>query len=318
MTTTTAPNLNPERIRQLLAGVGVESMEDARQNIEAVEYNWQKSHYFTNEQLKRLASRANICAAEISGKFNNLYQSKFETKAAALSQHFADELHRQTSVDDYCLAFGIENELPCGYINMPAKTAVAWATKLLGSAQNEQEANPNLSQLEESLLLDVASVLVGTFFKSYIGLTLHLTTGIVRSKVPLELQNIDELCNITINIKEVDSQNNAQAHLCIFCEKLKSIVSTSTQADEDCIANDISKTMLNHLRQMPLAVTACLTSVELTFSDVMNLQVDDILLLNKGAGEPIEVIVEDRTFFNGRCAKSAGRYAVIITEKTDH
>ena len=114
MTSTTATNLNPEKIRQLLAGVGVESMEDARQNIEAVEYNWQKSHYFTNDQLKRLTSRANICAAEVSAKFDTLYQSEFETRAASVSQHFADELHRQTSVDDYCLAFGTEQTPPCG------------------------------------------------------------------------------------------------------------------------------------------------------------------------------------------------------------
>ncbi len=316
MTSTTATNLGPEKIRQLLASVGVESMEDARQNIEAVEYNWQKSHYFTNDQLKRLASRANICAAEVSGKFDTLYQSEFETRAASVSQHFADELHRQTSVDDYCLAFGTEHTLPYGYINMPSKTAVRWATQLLGSSENEEEPNANLSQLEESLLLDVAAVLVGAFFKSYIGRTLQPTGGIVRSKVPIVLQNIDELCKITINLKEVESKKSSEAHLCIFCEKLKSIVSTSTQADEDVSANDISNAMLKNLHQMSLSVTAQLASVELTFRDVMGLEVNDILMLNKGADEPIEVIVEDRPLFHGRVAKSAGRYAVVITQRT--
>jgi len=315
MTGTPATNLNREKIQQLLSRIGVESMEDVNQNIEAVEYNWQKSHYFTNEQLKRLVSRANICATEISGRFSNLYQSEFETRAVSVSQHFADELHRETSVDDYCLAFGTENQPPCGYVNMPSRTAVAWASQLLGSLEIEEDPSANLSQLEESLVLDVASLLIGAFFRSYIGLSLHPIGGIVRSKVPLEFQSTDELCKITVSITEVDSKKTSQAQLCIFCDKLKSIVSTSSQTDEQFSAEDLSRALRNHLNQMPLSVTARLASVELSFEDVMGLEVNDILLLNKGGDEHIEVIVEDRRLFSGMCAKSAGRYAVVITER---
>jgi flagellar motor switch protein FliM len=48
----------------------------------------------------------------------------------------------------------------------------------------------------------------------------------------------------------------------------------------------------------------------------MDLQVDDILVLDKRIDEPVELIVGDRTFYYGCPAKSAGKYAVTITSMT--
>jgi flagellar motor switch protein FliM len=50
----------------------------------------------------------------------------------------------------------------------------------------------------------------------------------------------------------------------------------------------------------------------------MGLRPGDILLLDKKVDEPVELIIQGQTFFRGRPAKSAGRYAVVITEQTSH
>jgi flagellar motor switch protein FliM len=51
----------------------------------------------------------------------------------------------------------------------------------------------------------------------------------------------------------------------------------------------------------------------LTFEEIVNLQVDDILVLDKRIDQPAELIVDDRTYYYGCPAKSAGKYAVTIT-----
>ncbi|MBA7704125.1 hypothetical protein ES703_112925 [subsurface metagenome] len=66
---------------------------------------------------------------------------------------------------------------------------------------------------------------------------------------------------------------------------------------------------------MSVFVTAQLASTVLTFDEMMSLQVDDILLLDKAIDKPAEVMVNDQMAFSGRPAKSAGRYAVVITER---
>jgi flagellar motor switch protein FliM len=47
----------------------------------------------------------------------------------------------------------------------------------------------------------------------------------------------------------------------------------------------------------------------------MNLEVDDILLFDRRIDEPIELTIQGQPIFCGQPAKSAGRYALVISEK---
>ncbi len=78
----------------------------------------------------------------------------------------------------------------------------------------------------------------------------------------------------------------------------------------------IQRLLLQCALALSVSVTAQLASTVLTFEEIMGLGVDDILLLDKRTNEPVELIVKGRTVFRGRPAKSDGRYAVVITEKS--
>ena len=52
----------------------------------------------------------------------------------------------------------------------------------------------------------------------------------------------------------------------------------------------------------------------LTFEEMMSLQVDDVLLLDRGINEPVELMVGDLTVHRGWPSKSEGQYALVITE----
>ncbi len=66
----------------------------------------------------------------------------------------------------------------------------------------------------------------------------------------------------------------------------------------------------------PVTVTAQLASTALSFGEVMNLQVDDILLLDKKVDEPAELMIDGRTVYCGWPTKSAGKYALTIVPGT--
>jgi flagellar motor switch protein FliM len=311
-------NLSKEKIQQLLAAVGAKPAVDAEQ-IEATDYNWRQPHCFSSEQLKRLESFARKVALRAAEKFAVFHNSKFDVSIVSTTQHFADELLDELSGDeepDYYLPFGIENERLSGLIGIPEKTAFIWATQLLGDSKPEEDSKKELSGLEESLLLDLASGLVDSFSSPYVTCEFRPAGSIIKGQWPLDLQGTEELCRISFDVKKAGSEDSAQAYFLITCEKLMPIVKKGTQAAGEFSDEDISNVILEHLNEMKVSAVAQLASTILTFGEIMNLQVDDILLLEGRIDEPIELIVDDLTICYGWPSKSSGHYALVITEDT--
>lgn len=315
MSSTLTNNLSREKIQQLLAAAGSKPAEDTSQ-IEATEYNWHQPHYFSSDQLGKLDDFTEKVAQACAEKFASLYRADFNATIASTTQHFADEFLNQVSdagKNDYYLAFGTDQEHPCGLIGIPHQTAVIWTTQLLGDSESKEDSGRNLSQLEESLLSDITSTVIEAFSSSYDNCDFQPAGSIDKGRLHLELQSTEELCKITFNVKKADSENSSEAYILIPCRKLEPVVGETTQAGNKFSAKDISKAILVHLQQMPVTVTAQLASVMPTFEEIMNLQVNDILLLGKKIDESVGLIVEGRQLFQGRPAKSTGKYAVVIT-----
>src|SRR3990172_5402308 len=165
-----------EKIKQLLSAAGAESVEDARQNVEALEYDWRSPRYFSREQLTKLNHFAEKIAQAASEIFTRFFQSDFQVTPDSTSQHFAGEFIRQHSDNEnpeFFLLFGPAPKqasanapaeagglVPWGLVGIPRKTAIAWTTQSLGQTNSNEHPGGNLSQLESSLLLDAAGLFV--------------------------------------------------------------------------------------------------------------------------------------------------------------
>ena len=319
MSSTLTNNLSRKKIQQLLAAVGSKPREDTTQ-IEAAEYDWHQPHCFNGDQLNKLNNFTRKTATALSEKFAALCHSDFNVTIASTTQHFAYKFIHQLSDSEqgnYYLAFGPDEEQgphQCGFISIPLQTATVWATQLLGDSESEKDSSKNLSQLEESLLLDIARSLVETFSDSCDNCDFHPARSLVREQLPIELQGTEELCKITFSVQNADSENSYEAHFVIICDKLEPVVGKTIQAAGRFSDEEISKAILDHLKQMQVSVTAQLARTIFTFEEMMNLQTDDVLLLDKGINELVELIVEGRELFRGRPAKSAGKRAMVIME----
>jgi len=309
-----ANNLSNEKINQLLSAVGSGPMEDTT-DIEATEYNWNQPHYFDRKQLNKLDDFTKKVARAMAVKFVDFCHGEFDVTMVSTTQHFAAELIDQameSGQDDYYLAFGTDREHPCGLISIPTQTAFIWATQLLGDPESEEDSGRDLSQLEESLLLDLLSALIEAFSQKI--WEFQPAKNIVRTLFPLELKGTEELCKITFDVKKTDQEKGSEAYILTLCNELESAVGKAEQATDGFSADDISKAILGHMQQMPVSITAQLASTMLTLEEIMSLEVDDILLLDKKVSEPIELITSGRTALLGRPAKLAGKHAVVITE----
>jgi flagellar motor switch protein FliM len=310
-----AKNLSKEKIHQLLLAVGSGPLEDTT-GIKATEYNWNQPHYFDRKQLNRLDDFTKKVARSMSVKFVDFCHSEFDVTVVSTEQHFAAELVDQSmesGQNDYYLAFGNEQDHPCGLISIPTKTAFIWATQLLGDPESEvEDSGRDLSQLEESLLLDLLSALIKAFSQK--NCDFQPGRNIARRLFPIELKGTEELCKITLDVKKADQEKGSEAYILILCSKLESVVGKAEQDVGSFSADDISKAILGHMQKMPIDITAQLAATVLTLKEIMSLEVGDILLLDKKVNEPIELITSGRTALLGRPARLAGKYAVVITE----
>lgn len=311
----TAKNLSKDKIRQLLIAVGSGPLEDTS-GIKATEYNWHQPHYFDRKQLNRLEDFSKRVARAMVVKFVDFCHSEFDVTVVSATQHFAAELvdkAMESGQNDYYLAFGTDQEHSCGFISIPTHTAFSWATQLLGDPESGAvDSGRDLSQLEESLLLDLLSALIEAFSQKY----WEFIPGknITRRLFPLELNGTEELYKITFDVKKSDQEKGGEAYILILCSHLESVVGRAEQVVGGFSSEDISKAILGRMQQMPIFITAQLASTVLTLREIMSLEEEDILLLDKKVSEPIELITSGRTALLGRPAKLAGKYAVLITE----
>lgn len=314
MSNSVTKKLNRQKIQQLLAAVGVESEEDTRSNIDAYDYNWTRPHYFSSGELKELESFTKRLAQSCARKFTRLYHSDFSVTISSTTQYFANEFADSAKdLSDHYLSFGTGGGEPSGFVGVPGQTAIVWATQLLGDSESPEDADRELSQLEKSLLCDTASSIVEALSDACESCDFLATTEIVSGRLPVEFQDTEELCRIGLSITKADSKESTEAYILMLCDELRPIVGDRTQA-EVLTEEDVANAMLEYVHEMPVTVKVQLDSAVITIEEAMSLDVDDILLLDKKVGEPIELIVEDRILFLGQPAKCAGKYAIIITE----
>ena len=313
MNSSPANNSGREKMQQILAAIGSKSAE-ASEQIEAADYDWQQPHCFSTIQIKRLANFSERLSQACTENLTQLYNNHYDVKIISTAQHFATDLfHMEEEKVDYCVAFGADEEHPCGMVCIPVQSATRWTTLLLGGDESEEDSDRELSHLEESLLLDIASALIGAFPKAWENYECNPAQKIIRDKIPLELQGAKELCKISFSVTKAGSDKSTEAYFIILCDELRPIVGKERQAPIPP-AKAISDAMSNHIHKIPVIATAQLDSIRLTFEEIMSLNAGDILLLDKNVSEPIDLVTEDRILLRGQPAKSGGKNAILITE----
>ena len=322
-------NLTKKKVQQLLIAAGSGPIEDTTQ-INYTEYDWYQPNFLGSNQLRRLDAFTKTVAVVITQKFTELCHTDYNATITSITQHFTEKFFNEAAASeqsDHYVAFGIDKEQgsqtqdgtlgilhPCGLLGIPPKTAIAWVTQLLGDSESEKDPTKPLSQLEESLLFDIASDLIDAFSDSYGNYNLLPDKGIIRGHLPLEAENIEETCKITFSVERTHSNKPSEAYFLMPCRRLDPIVEETAQDSAGFSPEDISNVILNHLQQMPVSVVAQLASTVLSFEETMNLQAGDILLLDKRTDDTLDLVVEGRSLFRGRPARAGSTYAVVITE----
>ena len=325
-------SLSIERLRQVLAETGITPGE-TDQMPDAEEYTWNRPHAFSGNQLKKLEFYSSRLVHSFARRLSLFMQKELEGSIVSTSQSFTDQYLNDLSSDEstsYYISFGKDNNKKAkyeghsgdlfGFFNIPHKTAITWATELLGETISEEEAARELTNLEESVLSDVGEKLVSVLEKSHNTFRFESSADIKCSseQILIDWHGTEAFYTVTFSIKEAGSDSEGlQCQILLLCDKLHPVTGGTRNDHEDIPALEMSGELLEHVKQVKVPATVQLASLSLPLDDVLSLQPDDILLLNKSVNEPIELVAYNKTLFYGQPAKSGGRYALVISEPAE-
>lgn len=315
MTASSAPNLSRAKIQRLLAAVG-SAPGTAEVVPEVTAYDWRDPHYFNEDQRNRLAAVMTQVAALMSDRFAHFYNSEFNVKAVSITEHFAEDLARQIEPDHgFSLLFGPDSDHPCGFLIVGTEAALDWATRLLGDSEASNDPDRVISSLEESLLSDLLTAVARAFLDP-LGTHPNLEpAGNLGKGCPaVSYELTEEICRIVFQIQKADATETADVSLVLPCRVLAPSVGKSLSAEAKPPQEQLARLLMEHLQQMPVAVTVRLAATRLSFEEVLDLGPGDILLIEKPIEELVDVMIDGQTVFRGRPAQADGQYAVLVTE----
>lgn len=317
MTDSSDANLNRAKLHRLLAAVG-SAPAQTEPTPEAVLYDWRDPHYFNEDQCNRLAAVMSQVAALLSERCAHYFNSEFKVVPTSITQHFANDLGQHVDLErGFSLAFGLDQKPACGFFGIGAEVAMDWVTRLLGDTESDQNPDRALSSLEESLLSDLIRAMAEAFLSALRPHhELKTASQVTRGSVDVAFEPTDPICKIVFRIgqAEADEEASSEVTFVLSGPTLAPVLGKPIQARSNVPQDELARLLMEHVHQMPVAVTARLASTRLSFEEVLDLAPGDVLLIDKPLDEPVELIINNQTVFRGRPAQSAGQYAVFVTE----
>ena len=84
--------------------------------------------------------------------------------------------------------------------------------------------------------------------------------------------------------------------------------------DNSAAPTNGSTSSIDLLRNVPVEVNAELGRAQRMIQDIMRLNVGSVIDLNKEAGDPVDLIINNKMIARGEVVEIDGRYGVRITE----
>lgn len=287
--------------------------------VQATTFDFTRSNHFGPKHLSLFESFAKKLEFQIQRTFETLCQGEFESHVASTSQHYAmamAECVKTQQKKNFFLPFSIDQQPQSGFLSCNPTTAMALVSYMLRDTDFDGMER-ELSGLEESILLDITMAIgeaVNTAFHIASGPTLQLANRLVVGDWPLQCAGMEDL--FTIDFTITGPQSPIELNLTLLASAMDSILGIQTKPGPKTSAKEISDRVLRSMHGVPVELTARVSQATMPLNDVMNLEPGDILVLNKKTVTPLDLLVNRRPCFKAFCARSFGKYAVVIAPQS--
>jgi flagellar motor switch protein FliN/FliY len=310
MTPLAAANIESDVIRQITSRFG--SAGPSRdESIAAVDYDWRQCHHYSPDLLAKIKELAEKAAGALAEKLTNLFHAKPDIATDPPEQLFARELSEgEGAAPSWMLHFKSSKGKTCGYLGLGSETAMKWVALLLGDDNSKKEASAVLSELEETLLMDIATTIGQSFAKSVAAAGGAAIAPAAQSEKVSnhQLDAFADVCRVTFSVKAGEAASKMD--IALLCEVLDPAVGMEIKAGAEAPEKTRS-TMIEAMKSSTLAIDTLLGHASIRIKDMAELKAGDVIVLEKTVGEPIDVFINGKALCRGQLAAYEGRYAIV-------
>lgn len=269
-------------------------------------------HRFMPEQRRRLDDFIDILARRFSATMTDTLRGPFRIGVESFTEEYAERVKLEGRY--FSIPLQQDNQ-PCGYIILPASTAIGWTTTLLGGMyEGLADEGRRLTSLESDLVLDMAEKVVQTFSvlsQDHGGPAVTRENRVLDGPLDLEVEGqIIEYCRLALRREE--SEVDLPFTLLLLSEVYEPIA--GVPPGQELSPAEARSEILGHLNRVPMRMKALLEQTELAIRDVASLEEGDVLLTGKLVSEPLDVIVSGKKLYQAMPVQQNGLYALKILD----
>ncbi len=299
-------------IVQRLIAAARNAPRDAGEQEPAEDYDWSVPCRYTVGETETIQTCASATASEISKTLGSYLGREIATQPLPIAMFYARKLPEIDHETPLRLTHLLCGGNVCGYVAIPAALAIGWVSQLLGAVKVTGGGERELSSLEEDLLMDIMGELVralSSASKASGGSSFSRGDELMTGPETLPESHPGEYCRFSLQLSGDDS--DAVISFAILCDVLDPLVGGPDAAREET-PEIRHKKILPHLGHVCVQAEAHLGTAFVTMRDLVALEPGDVLVLDRRAGEPVNLLVDGKEAFLGIPATSQDKYALQI------
>ena len=287
------------------------------QGGDAVDYDWSVPNFFTTTQLEKIEQLAALIESNMSKAVSDKLNQEIELRAGSPTQLFGSNLGTSTEEGGYYYAglIGHQGEV-CGLISLPAKCALGWVAKALGSGGGDDQEPREPSAMEAMLLLDIlagATTAISDALSLSGGPEIQCGQQIHSEPLDADVDPGNEYMEILF--KSTEPESEAALRLTLTCGVFMQALGMMKR--EASSKEDVRKEMLGHIEQIQITAEVTIGTVEIAMHDITGMQPGEIVLIGTEAGQQVDLVAEGRPVLSGYMISSKGWYGLKVIDDSD-
>jgi len=288
-----------------------------------VDYDWSVPRRFIPAERQRLQDFAAAAAKLASSELTGFLRLELTLEAGSVTEYYGADAWNPRSMPAYPVPLTDAESRACGMLAIPPGLALGWIERLLGGKAPANAPMRKLTALEAALLLDIAAVLTKALAAASHnaglptealakagGPALQHVERVAVDESPLAGHESDECCRFTL--ATAAGPNRLEIAVILASDFLTAIANPEAVNQKPRPAAEVRKDILRHLASITASATAKLGTATVTMRDIAAMEADDILLLDRLVGDPVELLVNGSVAHRGLPVTCEGAYAFQV------
>lgn len=319
--------LSQSQIDELLSGLstGDVSIQELEANEKKIkEYDFRSPKKITKETIRLLKGIYENYCRILTSRLTSILRLMCDVTVEQVEESIYHEYNN--ALDDYVLMGLInvkypDNEVSDNQILMEMSKPLSFVIidRLLGGSGEEYEYVRDYTDIELSLLGNVLNQLIklmATTWENTLKIETDLEKIETNSRFIQSINYNDTVVIIILNI--VLNDLSGKITICIPSNILDEILKKSNiytkNINKKSSVDDQKTAIMNSIKSSTLTITGVLGNTQATLKDILNIQVGDLIILDKKTNSNVDVNVDNEKWFEGKWGTKKNKGVIKINK----